>query len=150
MGGLAACPVESDTLRTMRILPAALLLALASCKQEHAPTGAGIAATGATGNAPGAGIARTLPADGKYEHVTVEGREVPMIQVMNGGAVVLVDTDGKKPRTWEEQFKRKGNLPDGTYNLHKTNVNGNDTFEDDPIDREGTWTIDGKGNITRK
>lgn len=133
----------------MRTHPALLLalLALASCKKEAPPTGAGLTASG---NAAGVSIAGTLPADGKYEHVTVEGRAVPMVNVMNHGAVVLVDTDGKKPRTWEEQWKRKGNLPDGTYNLHKTNVNGNDTFEDDPVDREGTWTIDAQGNITKR
>jgi len=85
--------------------------------------------------------------DGKYENVTVEGRAVPMIHVKNGGAVVLVDTDGLKPRRWEEQFKRKGDLPNGTYNIHKTNVNGNDDFADDPIDREGTWVIDSNANI---
>jgi len=88
-----------------------------------------------------------VPPDGKYENVTVEGRVVPMVHVMNGGAVVLVDTDGVKPRTWEEQFKRKGDLPNGTFNLHKTNSNGNDTFADDPIDREGSWVIDAQANI---
>jgi hypothetical protein len=87
------------------------------------------------------------PMDGKYENVTVEGRVVPMVHVKNGGAVVLVDTDGLKPRRWEEQFKRKGDLPNGTYNIHKTNVNGNDDFADDPIDREGTWVIDSSANI---
>ncbi len=92
--------------------------------------------------------AATAPPDGKYENVTVEGRVVPMIHVMEGGTVVLVDTDGKKPRTWEEQFKRKGDLPAGTFDVHKTDVNGNGTFADDPIDRRGTWTIDGSGNIT--
>lgn len=89
----------------------------------------------------------TVPMDGKYENVTVEGRVVPMVHVMNGGAVVLVDTDGKKPRTWEEQFKRKGDLPSGTYNIHKTNVNGNNEFADVPVDREGLWVIDGNANI---
>ncbi len=89
----------------------------------------------------------TPPPDGRYEKVTVEGRTVPMIAVMEGGAVVLVGHDGKKPRGWEEQFKRKGDLPNGMYNVHKTNVNGNDTFEDDPIDRQGTWVIDDKGRI---
>jgi hypothetical protein len=93
---------------------------------------------------------RALPADGKYENVMVEGRLVPMVHVMEGGAVVLVDTDGKKPRTWEEQFKRKGDLPDGTYNIHKTNLNGNESFADDPIDREGTWVIDGAANIVAR
>lgn len=117
------------------------VLALVSCNKE-APRAAG------TTSPPSA--AGTLPPDGKHEHVTVEGRTVPMINVMNVGAVVLVDTDGKKPRTWEEQFKRKGDIPEGTYNIHKTNVNGNDTFEDDPIDREGTWTIDAKGNIAKR
>lgn len=90
------------------------------------------------------------PPDGKYENVMVEGRVVPMVHVMNGGTVVLVDADGKKPRTWEEQFKRKGDLPSGTYNLHKTNMNGNETFADDPVDREGLWAIDAHANITAR
>jgi hypothetical protein len=94
--------------------------------------------------------ASTVPRDGKYENVTVEGKVVPMINVMNEGNVVLVDTDGKKPRTWEEQYKRKGDLPRGSYDLHKTNVNQNDSFEDDPVDRQGLWTIDEKGNIAKR
>lgn len=89
------------------------------------------------------------PPDGKYERVTVDGVTVPMINVMNNGAVVLVDTDGKKPRSWEEQYKRKRELPAGQFDVHKTNVNKNDTFEDDPIDKEGLWVIDAKGNITK-
>lgn len=87
-------------------------------------------------------------ADGKYEKVVVEGRTVAMIHVKDHGTVVLVDTDGKKPRTWEEQFKSKGNLPGGVFDEHKTDVNGNGTFEDDPVDRKGAWVIDAKGNIT--
>jgi hypothetical protein len=87
------------------------------------------------------------PIDGKYENVVVEGRTVAMVHVMEHGAVVLVDVDGLKPRSWEEQFKRKGDLPDGTYNLHKTNVNHSTTFEDDPVDREGLWVIDSKANL---
>lgn len=81
--------------------------------------------------------------------MVVEGVTVPMIQVMNGGAVVLVDTDGKKPRSWEEQYKRKRDLPSGQFDLHKTNTNKNDSFEDDAIDKEGLWVIDAKGNITK-
>lgn len=90
------------------------------------------------------------PPDGKYENVIVEGRVVPMVHVMDEGAVVLVDTDGTKPRTWEEQFKRKGDLPRGMYDLHKTNTNGNETFADDPVDREGLWAIDAHANITAR
>lgn len=91
------------------------------------------------------------PADGKYERVVVEGVTVPMIQVMDQGATVLVDTDGKKPRTWEEQYKRKrATLSAGQYDLHKTNANKNDTFNDDPIDKEGLWVIDEKGTITKR
>jgi len=88
------------------------------------------------------------PPDGKYGNVTVEGRTVPLINVKEGGAMVLVDTDGKLPRTWEEQYKRHGDLPNGTYNLHRTAPNGSDDFANVPIDRKGTWTIDAKGNIT--
>jgi hypothetical protein len=100
----------------------------------------------AASNAP----AGEVPPDGKYERVTVEGVTVPMIHVMNHGTVVLVDTDGAKPRTWEEQYKQKRSTAVGTFDVHKTNVNKNDTFEDDPIDREGLWAIDGKGNITKR
>ncbi|TMQ15095.1 MAG: hypothetical protein E6J91_13955 [Deltaproteobacteria bacterium] len=89
------------------------------------------------------------PPDGKYERVIVEGVTVPMVSIMNGGAVVLVDTDGKKPRTWEEQYKKKSAKLKGQLDIHKTNANKNDTFDDDPIDREGLWTIDAKGNITK-
>lgn len=90
------------------------------------------------------------PPDGKYERVVVDGITVPMIQVMNGGTVILVDTDGKKPRTWEEQYKKKrATLLTGQLDLHKTNTNANDTFEDDAIDKEGLWVIDAKGNVIR-
>lgn len=89
------------------------------------------------------------PPDGKYERVVVEGVTVPMVSIMNGGTVVLVDTDGKKPRTWEEQYKKKTATLPGQLDLHKTNANHNDTFDDDAVDREGLWTIDVKGNITR-
>lgn len=109
------------------------------------PTGvASGAAPAAVQTPPGA-----PPADGKYERVTVDGVTVPMIQVMNSGAVVLVDTDGKKPRTWEEQYKRKRELPNGQYDVHKTDTNKNDKFDDDTIDKEGLWVIDAKGNITK-
>jgi hypothetical protein len=89
------------------------------------------------------------PPDGKYERVVVEGVTVPMVSITNGGTVVLVDTDGKKPRTWEEQYKKKAAKLPGQLDIHKTNTNKNDTFEDDAIDREGIWTIDAKGNITK-
>jgi len=90
------------------------------------------------------------PPDGKYERVIVDGVTVPMIHVMDHGATVLVDTDGKKPRSWEEQYKRKrSSLLVGQYDLHKTNTNENETFEDDEIDKEGLWVIDAKGNISR-
>jgi hypothetical protein len=89
------------------------------------------------------------PPDGKYERVVVDGVTVPMVNILNGGTVVLVDTDGKKPRTWEEQYKKKTAKLPGQLDVHKTDVNKNGSFDDDPIDREGLWTIDAKGNITR-
>jgi len=89
------------------------------------------------------------PPDGKYERVIVDGVTVPMVNVMNGGTVVLVDTDGKKPRSWEEQYKKKNAKLSGQLDVHKTNTNKNDTFEDDAIDREGMWLLDAKGNVTR-
>jgi hypothetical protein len=107
------------------------------------------AARGTPGvRAPAAGRGPAPLPDGKYTNVTVEGRVVPMINVKDDGAVVLVDTDGKKPRAWEEQFRRQGDIPNGTYDIHKTDVNGNGSFGDDPVDRRGTWTIDAHGNIT--
>lgn len=143
----------------------ALVLALAtftSCKKTDAdvapapsvaPPAATPAAPSSATAAPAAAPvapAGSPPPDGKYERVVVDGVTVPMINVMDNGATVLVDTDGKKPRTWEEQYKRKrGTLLTGQFDLHKTNANKNDTFEDDPIDREGLWVIDAKGNITR-
>jgi hypothetical protein len=91
-----------------------------------------------------------IPADGKYENVKVGGVTVPMINVMDGGTVVLVDTDGVKPRSWEEQYKRKAaNLPKGYFDLHKTNTNKNDKFDDDAIDKQGRWKMDEKGNIVQ-
>lgn len=90
------------------------------------------------------------PPDGKYERVLVDGVTVPMIEVMDHGATVLVDTDGTKPRSWEEQYKRKRpELKPGEYDVHKTNTNKNDKFDDDAIDKEGRWLIDAKGNITK-
>jgi hypothetical protein len=91
-----------------------------------------------------------LPPDGKYENVQVAGVTVPMIHLMDGGTVVLVDTDGVKPRTWEEQYKRKGALPAGYFDVHKVDANHNNVFEDDPIDREGRWKMDEKGNLTQQ
>ncbi len=121
--------------------PATTPSALPAASTAGANTGVAPAAVATPAAAP--------PPDGKYERVVVDGVTVPMINVMNGGAVVLVDTDGKKPRSWEEQYKRKRSLPNGQYDLHKTNTNGNDTFEDDAIDKEGLWVIDAKGNITK-
>jgi hypothetical protein len=89
------------------------------------------------------------PPDGKYERVMVEGVTVPMVNIMNGGTVVLVDTDGKKPRTWEEQYKKKNAKLAGQLDIHKTDTNRNGSFDDDAIDREGIWVIDSKGNITK-
>jgi hypothetical protein len=121
-----------------------------------APSAATTAAGGATPTTPASGAAPVAqvpagspPPDGKYERVVVDGVTVPMINVMNSGAVVLVDSDGKKPRSWEEQYKRKRELPAGQFDVHKTNTNNNDSFEDDKIDKEGLWIIDAKGNITK-
>ena len=140
------------------IRPALAILAVALCvsctkKDKEADGTSGSPATATA--TPGAGGATGAPAgspppDGKYERVTIEGVTVPMINVMDNGATILVDTDGTKPRSWEEQYKRKrSSLLTGQYDLHKTNVNKNDTFEDDPIDKEGLWVIDAKGNLTK-
>jgi hypothetical protein len=98
---------------------------------------------------PGAPAAGGPARDGKYENVLVEGKRVPMVQVMNGAEVLLVDTDGVKPRTWEEQYKRKGaTLRPGQFDLHKTDVKRDGKFDDDPIDRQGRWQVDEQGNLT--
>lgn len=146
------------------VLLVAALLGVSCKKKDKAPTPdasatpvVASAPAVATAAAPPPVVATAPPApagspppDGKYERVMVDGVTVPMINVMDNGATILVDTDGKKPRTWEEQYKRKRKtLLTGQYDLHKTNVNKNDTFEDDPIDKEGLWVIDAKGNITR-
>ena len=89
-------------------------------------------------------------ADGFYANVMIEGRKVPMIHVKDGGATLLVDTEGKVPHVWTEQFRRHGELPDGTYNIHKTHVEGHETFADIPVDRKGIWTIDAAGNLTAR
>ncbi|MBS2020022.1 MAG: hypothetical protein JST00_44585 [Deltaproteobacteria bacterium] len=157
-------------MRTSHLVVSAVLLTALACGKKEDPSGktaaspsspasapapstapaAATAPAASTGASPAAVPAGAPPADGKYERVQVEGTTVPMIQVMNGGAVVLVDTDGAKPRTWEEQYKRKrADLLPGQYDLHKTNTNKNDSFEDDKIDKEGLWVIDAKGNITK-
>lgn len=89
------------------------------------------------------------PPDGKYEKVKVDGVTVPMINVMEGGTVVLVDTDGVKPRSWEEQYKKKKAPKKGQFDLHKTDGNKNGKFDDDAVDKEGIWVIDAKGNIVK-
>jgi hypothetical protein len=138
--------------RPLILFPLAVLLAscaLAACSRKDVPNDPTPGASSAP-RGTGAEVGIAGPADGKYERVTVEGVTVPMINVMNNGTIVLIDTDGTKPRTWEEQYKRKGDVPEGMFNIHKTNVNKNDTFEDDPIDREGMWAIDAKGNMTKR
>lgn len=111
------------------------------------PAGSGAAGpnTPAVSEAP----AGNPPPDGKYERVVVEGTTVPMVNVMEGGTVVLVDTDGKKPRTWEEQYKKKRATKAGQLDVHKTDANKNGKFDDDQIDKEGMWLLDVKGNITK-
>ncbi len=89
------------------------------------------------------------PPDGKYEKVKVDGVTVPMINVMEGGTVVLVDTDGVKPRSWEEQYKKKTAPKKGQFDLHKTDANKNGKFDDDAVDKQGIWVIDAKGNIVK-
>jgi SAM-dependent methyltransferase len=88
------------------------------------------------------------PPDGIYRNVTVEGRAVHLIRVKEGGAMVLVDTDGQRPVVWREQFKRHGSIAYGRYNIHRTDVNGSHAFGDIPVHRTGHWVIDGKGNIS--
>lgn len=149
-------------LRSPLVIGIVLLLLSTACKKKtdaaHADAAASAAPPLAT-TPPAASTATPIvgavppgspPPDGKYERVIVDGVTVPMINVINSGTVVLVDTDGKKPRSWEEQYKRKRvELPVGHYDLHKTNTNKNDTFDDDAIDKEGLWVIDAKGNISR-
>jgi ABC-type glycerol-3-phosphate transport system substrate-binding protein len=126
--------------------------AAAAVGEKTATTTAATSTTPSTPSSTASSVAAAskFPPDGKYEHVTVEGKTVPMIEVMNGGNVVLVDTIGKKPRTWQEQYKRKGNIPLGSFDIHKTDANKNGKFDDDPIDREGLWVIDEKGNIEKR
>jgi hypothetical protein len=158
---------ERRTLGRLALAMAALSAASCGNKKDAAPDAAPTVATATIAPTPtptppppaappanSGGAAVAVPAgapppDGKYERVTVEGVTVPMIQVMKSGAVILVDTDGKKPRTWEEQYKRKRDLPNGQYDVHKTDTNKNDDFEDEKIDREGLWMIDAKGNVTK-
>jgi len=71
-----------------------------------------------------------------------------MINVMNNGAVVLVDTDGAKPRTWRSSTSARATSRRRVQH-HKTNVNKNDTFEDDPIDRRDLGDRR-QGNIAKR
>lgn len=114
--------------------------------EQPAPAGS---AAGPTTPSVAEAPAGNPPPDGKYERVMVDGVTVPMISVMSGGTVVLVDTDGKKPRSWEEQYKRKKAKLAGQFDIHKTDKNKNGNFEDDQVDKEGMWLIDVKGNITK-
>jgi len=57
---------------------------------------------------------------------------------------------GKKPRVWKEQFRRRGDVPSGSYDIHKTHGEGHASFAEDPVDRTGLWTIDSEGNITAR
>lgn len=91
-----------------------------------------------------------IPADGKYDKLKVEGVTVPLINIMESGSVVLVDTDGRKPRTWEVQYKRVGDLPPGWFDTRKKDLNNDNNFKDDPVDAQGLWKMDEKGNITRE
>src|SRR5436190_14847191 len=93
-----------------------------------------------TANAAAAPPPGSPPKDDSYERVQVEGVTVPVIKVMNQGSIVLVDTDGVKPRTWEEEYKRKSDkLLPGQYDLHKTDKNKNGKFDDDEVDKVGLW-----------
>jgi hypothetical protein len=152
-------------IRPRHVFAFALLLCASCGKKEEKPpittpsasvpagTGAAPSAAASVSAAPAVAAVQTPPGspppDGKYERVTVDGVTVPMINVMEKGAVVLVDTDGKKPRTWEEQYKRKRDLPAGQFDIHKTDTNKNDDFKDEQVDKEGLWVMDAKGNITK-
>jgi hypothetical protein len=136
-------PVES------RVAPPAAPTRPAEPARPPAPAEQPSSAPGPTTPEVADAPAGNPPPDGKYERVVVDGVTVPMVNIMNGGTVVLVDTDGKKPRTWEEQYKKKTAKLAGQLDLHKTDANKNGTFDDDAIDREGIWLIDAKGNITK-
>src|SRR5690349_12231553 len=105
-------------MRLALVLLASLALVSTSCgkKKEEVPATAPVVSApapsttaAATAPASAAATASSPPAvavppgspppDGKYERVVVDGVTVPMVNVMNKGAVVLVDTDGAKPRT---------------------------------------------------
>jgi hypothetical protein len=124
----------------------ATVAAPATTTAPPAASSAGPAASSAVAVPPGA-----PPPDGTYENVKVDGVTVPVIKVMEKGAIVLIDTDGKKPRTWEEEYKRKrADLPNGAYDLHKTDVKKDGDFKNDEVDKMGLWVIDAKGNITKQ
>jgi hypothetical protein len=128
-------------------LSCAVVLACCGCSKGEKATDSPAAPASASSAAVLAPI--PIPADGKLEIVRVEGVTVPMIQLMDNGQVVLVDIDGVKPRTWEAQYKRKSDLPRGYFDLHKTDANNNGRFDDDPVDKQGRWKMDDKGNIAR-
>lgn len=91
-----------------------------------------------------------LPRDGAYPNVTIEGRTVPMVHLKDNGRTLLVDTTGKVPRTWTEQYRRRGDVPEGMFDIHKTHVDGHENFRDLPVDRKGLWTLDASGNLTAR
>lgn len=127
---------------TLILCSTALWLSACNAKKEEAPT-ASTSTAAQTANS-------NVPADGKYEGVTVDGKRVAMVSVMNGGTVVLVDIEGDKPRSWEEQYKRKGaSLKPGQFDIHKTDANKDGSFEDDAIE-PGLWLIDAKANLAKQ
>jgi hypothetical protein len=138
----------------MRRLSLAFAVFAVACGKKDAPASGpspAVTASIAPNSAAAAVPPGAPPSDGKYERVTVDGVTVPMIQVADHGATVLVDTEGTKPRTWKEQYRRKRtDLVNGQYDVHKTNANKNETFEDDAIDKEGLWVIDAKGNLSKR
>ena len=143
---LLACGKKDDPPAT----PAASASATPAATTAAATGAATAPASGAAATPPAAAPAGTPPPDGKYERVQVDGVTVPMIQVMESGTVILVDTDGAKPRTWEEQYKKKrATLLTGQFDVHKTDANKDGKFDDDKIDKEGLWVIDAKGNLTK-
>jgi hypothetical protein len=173
--GRGACSIRRMNLDRWMIMACVAMLGACgdheegapSAKPSSAPASTGAPTAAATAKPTASATATTAPApsgsssagptgpegkpppDGKYERVMVDGVTVPMIEVMKGGTVVLVDTDGKKPRTWEEQYKKKREIGGGQFDVHKTDANKDGKFDDDPIDKEGLWVIDEKGNITK-
>ena len=91
-----------------------------------------------------------MPVDGDYPAVRVDGATVALARIVDGGSGVLIDNDGTQPRSWEQKFIRRGDIPRGYFNVRKIDTNSDGRFDDELTAINGIWEMDHAGNISRK